>query len=159
MPPPSSLCHALLFMATCLCYGVLAEEETQIDYRRPIKVQITCCTTVSRAQIKYPITSYKIQQAAKRCVFAIIFRTEAKGSFCADPKARWVQKKVNELSGGTVQLPKGKKSNKGAKGGKRAKGGKKQNKNKKKEKNKNTKPTVTSPWFPSTAATTVQTIS
>ncbi|CAI9618637.1 unnamed protein product, partial [Staurois parvus] len=120
-------------------------------------VQITCCTAVSRANIKFPIVSYKIQQVANRCVYAVIFRTEANGSFCADPKATWVQKKVKELSGGTVQLPKSGKGNKGGKGGKR---GKKSNKkNKKKIKNKNPKLPVTSPWFPSTAAATVQTIS
>ncbi|XP_077344799.1 uncharacterized protein LOC143988808 [Lithobates pipiens] len=156
MLPPSSVCSVLLLVVTCLSYGVSCSKETPVDYRRPITVQITCCTAVSRANIKFPIVNYKIQQAANRCVYAVIFRTEANGSFCADPKATWVQKKVNKLSGGTFQLPKIRKGKKGGKGGKR---GKKQNKNKKKMKN-NTKPPMTSPWFPSTtAATTVQAIS
>ncbi|XP_072263707.1 C-C motif chemokine 8-like [Pyxicephalus adspersus] len=156
MLPPNYLCSAFLLVVTSLGYNVLCSQETMIDYRRPITVQITCCKEVSPAKIKYPITGYKIQTAANRCVYAVIFRTEANGSFCTDPKSRWVQKKVLELSGGTVQLPKKKKPNKGAKGGKRRKGGKKQNK--KKTKN-NPKPPVTSLWFPSTAPTTVQTIS
>ncbi|XP_018422847.1 PREDICTED: C-C motif chemokine 2-like [Nanorana parkeri] len=159
MLPPSSLCSVLLFVVTCLSYGVFCSRETLIDYRRPITVQITCCTAVSTAKLKFPIISYKIQSAANRCVNAIIFRTEGNGSFCANPKTKWVQKKVKELSGGTVQLPAGKKGNKGAKGGKRGKAGRKQNnKNKKKTKN-NKKLPVTSPWFPSTAATTFQTVS
>lgn len=156
MVPPSSVCSVLLLVVNYLSYGVSCSKETPIDYRRPITVKITCCTAVSTANIKFPIISYKIQQVANSCVYAVIFRTEANGSFCADPKARWVQKKVKELSGGTVQLPKRGKDKKGGKGGKR---GKKQNKNKKKIK-KNTKPPMTSPWFPSTtAATTVQAIS
>ncbi|XP_040204624.1 C-C motif chemokine 2-like [Rana temporaria] len=158
MLPPSSARCVLLLVVTCLSYGVSCSKETHIDYRRPITVQITCCTTVSTANIKFPIVSYKIQQVANRCVYAVIFRTEANGSFCADPKARWVHKKVKELSGGTVQLPKSGKGKKGGKGGKRGK--KQNNKNKKKIQKKNTKPPVASAWFPSTtAATTVQVIS
>ncbi|XP_068135215.1 C-C motif chemokine 20-like [Hyperolius riggenbachi] len=152
MLPPSHLSSVLLLVVTYLCSGILCSEKTLIDYRRPIRVQVTCCTAVSRAQLKgHSITDFKIQSPLNQCVYAVIFHTKKSESFCVDPRAKWAQKKVKVLSNGTFQLPRSGKGKKGGKGEKRGKGGKKQNKK------KNNMPLpVTSTWFPSTTATTAQ---
>ncbi|KAK1168643.1 eotaxin-like [Huso huso] len=67
------------------------------NYRRPSKVTTNCCTSVSIAKVSYKITRFKEQNALKPCVKAVIFYTDEVGPFCADPRARWVRSKVNEL--------------------------------------------------------------
>uniref|UniRef100_A0A803JI57 Chemokine interleukin-8-like domain-containing protein n=1 Tax=Xenopus tropicalis TaxID=8364 RepID=A0A803JI57_XENTR len=66
---------------------------------------IFCCTSVSKARIRYPIISHKEQPAANLCVKAVIFRTTSHGSFCSDPKAKWVRKKVENLKSGESTAP------------------------------------------------------
>ncbi|KAM4771195.1 C-C motif chemokine 8-like [Rhinophrynus dorsalis] len=137
----------LLLGLTFFCSDVLSSEKLTFDYRRPIKVSITCCTSVSRARIKYPIINYKMQSVANRCVQAVIFRTKDHGSFCSDPKAKWVKKKIWELDnlGTTAPIkPPGKKKQRK----------KKQKEIQKKRKTKQARTTVSPLWFP-TSQTTV----
>ncbi|XP_066565073.1 eotaxin [Amia ocellicauda] len=71
------------------------------NYRRPTKVTTRCCENVSKALIPYAITGYIRQNPLKPCVDAVIFYTE-KGKICSDPEARWVQRKIKELTKTTV---------------------------------------------------------
>ncbi|XP_066565071.1 C-C motif chemokine 21b [Amia ocellicauda] len=66
-------------------------------YRRPTKITTDCCEKVSKARIPYAITGYKRQNPLKPCVDAVIFYTD-KGQICSDPEARWVEKKIRELT-------------------------------------------------------------
>ncbi|KAM4694985.1 eotaxin-like [Discoglossus pictus] len=116
-----------LLSSQLFCYG-----QKHFDYRRPIKVSITCCAGVTRAKIPYTIISYKKQPVSGDCVNAVIFQTDSKGSFCSDPKAKWVRIKMKELDNGGEKLPKRKKQ------------GRVQKKIKKKA-----KIAVTVPWLPS----------
>ncbi|XP_038673411.1 eotaxin-like isoform X2 [Scyliorhinus canicula] len=75
------------------------------SYRRPGKIKVNCCESVSRKEVKFDITRYKIQPEFNRCVKAVIFYTKEKGLFCADPKAPWVRKKIRKLQAG-ARLPK-----------------------------------------------------
>ncbi|XP_069474102.1 eotaxin-like [Ambystoma mexicanum] len=67
------------------------------DYRRPSKVTTRCCKNVSKSRIPFAITDYRIQNHFEACVYAVIFTTERKGAFCADPKAPWVLKMIRNL--------------------------------------------------------------
>ncbi|XP_072567581.1 C-C motif chemokine 8-like isoform X2 [Paramormyrops kingsleyae] len=69
----------------------------QDDYRRPSKVSTTCCKMVSSAPILFDIYGYERQNALGPCVEAIVFDT-VKGKVCSNPKARWVIKKMKEMS-------------------------------------------------------------
>ncbi|XP_053564929.1 C-C motif chemokine 8 [Bombina bombina] len=129
------MCRILLLSIILLSSYSLSYGEPEQDYRRPIKVSITCCTEVSKAKISNEIINFKIQHARDQCVNAVIFRTEIEGSFCSDPSARWVRKKVNELGGDLSKLSKVKSKKKRVQ---------------KKKKKKSVKKAVTASWFPST---------
>ncbi|XP_067233703.1 chemokine (C-C motif) ligand 34b, duplicate 4 isoform X1 [Chanodichthys erythropterus] len=68
------------------------------NFRRPTRVGVTCCKTVSRGRIPPEITliGYKHQNALSPCVDAIIFYT-VKDKYCSDPKARWIQQRLEGL--------------------------------------------------------------
>uniref|UniRef100_UPI00398E8DA2 eotaxin-like n=1 Tax=Pristiophorus japonicus TaxID=55135 RepID=UPI00398E8DA2 len=68
------------------------------SYRGPGMVTTNCCTKVSRKLIRFQITHYRIQPELLPCVEAIIFYTVEKGPLCADPNARWVTRKINEIN-------------------------------------------------------------
>ncbi|NP_001108521.2 chemokine (C-C motif) ligand 34b, duplicate 4 precursor [Danio rerio] len=70
----------------------------QANYRRPTRVGVTCCKEVSRGRIPPDIklTAYKHQPALSPCVDAIIFYAE-KERYCTDPKARWIQNRLQGL--------------------------------------------------------------
>ncbi|XP_043926836.1 C-C motif chemokine 20-like [Protopterus annectens] len=72
--------------------------EFATSYLRPSKVIYTCCTSVSRNRFTFNITHFREQRLQKPCVSAIIFYTKEKGAICSDPSAKWVKKKVKELS-------------------------------------------------------------
>ncbi|XP_020372334.2 eotaxin-like [Rhincodon typus] len=67
------------------------------SYRGPGIVSTNCCTKVSRKPIPFQVTHYRIQPALSPCVEAIIFYTVEKGPLCAEPKARWVSRKIKEI--------------------------------------------------------------
>ncbi|CAH2246347.1 C-C motif chemokine 8-like isoform X2 [Pelobates cultripes] len=116
------ICLAFLI----LCISVLyCSGNSNFDYRRPIKVKIDCCESVSKARIK-EIATFKRQSAADKCVEAVIFHTKNNGSFCSDPKAKWVRRTIRKMENKGTLVPKG-----GKKGGR--KGG---NNQKKKTSNK-----------------------
>ncbi|XP_043558844.1 eotaxin-like [Chiloscyllium plagiosum] len=69
------------------------------SYRGPGIVSTNCCTKVSRKPIPFLITHYRMQPLLAPCVEAIIFYTVEKGPLCADPKARWVSRKIKETNG------------------------------------------------------------
>ncbi|XP_048868319.1 eotaxin-like isoform X1 [Brienomyrus brachyistius] len=81
---------ALLVIVACM-----APEIT--GYRRPSKVSTTCCKMVSSAQILFEIYGYERQNALGPCVEAIVFDT-VKGKVCSNPKARWVMRKMKEMT-------------------------------------------------------------
>ncbi|OCT78933.1 eotaxin [Xenopus laevis] len=139
MTAQKTMLRVLMLALTLLSLGLLSSGQSEIDYRRPIKVNIECCTAVSKARIRYPITSYKEQSAANLCVDAIIFRTSNHGSFCVDPKAKWVLKKLKKLNNGESKAPR--KPKKGRK-------------NQKKKKPKQSRATVKPSWFPLTTTAT-----
>ncbi|KAE8604928.1 hypothetical protein XENTR_v10014895 [Xenopus tropicalis] len=105
MAAHKAMLRVLVLGLTLLSSGLFCLEQSEIDYRRPIKVNIECCTSVSKARIRYPIISHKEQPAANLCVKAVIFRTTSHGSFCSDPKAKWVRKKVENLKSGESTAP------------------------------------------------------
>uniref|UniRef100_W5MIX4 Chemokine (C-C motif) ligand 34b, duplicate 4 n=1 Tax=Lepisosteus oculatus TaxID=7918 RepID=W5MIX4_LEPOC len=67
------------------------------NYRRPTKVTTSCCKAVSKTRIKSNITGYKLQNALKPCVEAVIFITNNQ-SVCSDPTVRWVKRKIQVFS-------------------------------------------------------------
>ncbi|XP_018119471.1 eotaxin-like [Xenopus laevis] len=131
-----AMLRVLVLGLTLLSSGLLCLGQSDIDYRRPIRVNIECCTAVSKARIRYPITSYKKQSAANLCVHAIILRTTNHGSFCVDPKAKWVRKKVKRLNNGESKAPQKTK---------------KKGRNNQKRKQKQPRPTVKPSRFPLTS--------
>ncbi|KAJ8375892.1 hypothetical protein SKAU_G00064720 [Synaphobranchus kaupii] len=68
------------------------------NYRRPTKVTTHCCKSVSKQKIPFEIIGYKRQHALRPCVKAIIFHTKNNGNVCTHPLARWVPKKLKELT-------------------------------------------------------------
>ncbi|XP_048031252.1 chemokine (C-C motif) ligand 34b, duplicate 4 isoform X2 [Megalobrama amblycephala] len=68
------------------------------DYRRPTRVGVTCCKTVSKGRIppETKLIGYKHQNALSPCVDAIIFYTE-KDKYCSDPNARWIRQRLEGL--------------------------------------------------------------
>ncbi|XP_035269430.1 eotaxin-like [Anguilla anguilla] len=79
--------------ALFVIFGCLASASP----RRPSKITTRCCTSVAKSEIPHKIISYTRQNALGPCVDAIIFQAKNKKKFCTDPKARWVQKKLEEL--------------------------------------------------------------
>ncbi|XP_041064995.1 eotaxin-like [Carcharodon carcharias] len=67
-------------------------------FQGPGIVSTNCCTKVSRRLIPFQVTHYRIQPELSPCVEAIIFYTVKKGPLCADPKARWVSRKIKEIN-------------------------------------------------------------
>ncbi|KAJ1088848.1 hypothetical protein NDU88_002003 [Pleurodeles waltl] len=67
------------------------------DYRRPTKVTISCCKSVSKARIPHTITDYKWQGRSGPCIAAHKFITERNGVFCTHPKAPWAKKIIQNL--------------------------------------------------------------
>ncbi|XP_056306624.1 chemokine (C-C motif) ligand 34b, duplicate 4 isoform X2 [Danio aesculapii] len=86
-------CKLALMMIVFVC--VTAQ---QGNYRRPTRVGVTCCKEVSRGRIppEIKLTAYKHQPALSPCVDAIIFYAE-KERYCTDPKARWIQNRLQGL--------------------------------------------------------------
>ncbi|KAK3541604.1 hypothetical protein QTP86_033081 [Hemibagrus guttatus] len=68
------------------------------NYRRPTRVALVCCESVSKAIIPQHIklTAYKRQNALKPCLEAVIFFTENE-KYCSDPTARWISKKMKGI--------------------------------------------------------------
>ncbi|KAL2085723.1 hypothetical protein ACEWY4_019043 [Coilia grayii] len=66
-------------------------------FRMPTVVTTTCCKEVSSAMIKN-IIDFKLQYAQPPCLKAIIFITTDQKQYCTDPNARWVAKRLKELS-------------------------------------------------------------
>uniref|UniRef100_A0A8C1WX15 Chemokine interleukin-8-like domain-containing protein n=1 Tax=Cyprinus carpio TaxID=7962 RepID=A0A8C1WX15_CYPCA len=60
------------------------------------KVNGSCCTKVSTANVTDPIINIRLQRKSLPCVKAVIFKTK-RGEFCIDPKQRWVEKKVKQF--------------------------------------------------------------
>ncbi|XP_056439939.1 C-C motif chemokine 4-like [Gadus chalcogrammus] len=56
-----------------------------------------CCTKVTRQQITETIVDYTVQLRNKRCVNAIIFKTESGRLYCSNHNEPWVLRKVREL--------------------------------------------------------------
>ncbi|XP_045567002.1 eotaxin [Salmo salar] len=69
------------------------------NYRRPTKVTTSCCTSVSDSHIKFRLQGYHIQNAMPPCVDAIVFYTAKGVKICSDPKAPWVNKRMQRLNG------------------------------------------------------------
>ncbi|XP_060690263.1 eotaxin-like [Hemiscyllium ocellatum] len=67
------------------------------SFRRPGRIPVNCCKSVSSKKGSFTITSYRIQPRSKPCVKAVIFYTKQKGAICANPKAKWVQKMIKQL--------------------------------------------------------------
>ncbi|XP_078420620.1 eotaxin-like [Cetorhinus maximus] len=67
------------------------------SYLQPGRVRINCCKSVSQRRVPFTITRYRIQNAFKPCVKAVVLYTKEMGPICADPKAPWVLKKIKNL--------------------------------------------------------------
>uniref|UniRef100_A0AAY3ZWM4 Chemokine interleukin-8-like domain-containing protein n=1 Tax=Denticeps clupeoides TaxID=299321 RepID=A0AAY3ZWM4_9TELE len=61
------------------------------------KTGLSCCTTVSNAEISDPIISFSYQKDnGFECVNSVIITTE-RGPFCINPRSRWLLHKIREF--------------------------------------------------------------
>ncbi|KAG9343535.1 hypothetical protein JZ751_013701 [Albula glossodonta] len=60
-------------MAMLLVSSVAAQKS---NFRRPTKVTTSCCESVSKAPIPFPVKEYKLQNALGPCVEAVITARE-----------------------------------------------------------------------------------
>ncbi|XP_023143525.1 chemokine (C-C motif) ligand 34b, duplicate 4 [Amphiprion ocellaris] len=88
---------SVLLLAMCLYFESFADA-TPPGGRHPGKSRM-CCVSVTTVNVSRNVTGnkYREQQAKKPCVHAIIFST-INGQVCADPKAKWVQQLIANMT-------------------------------------------------------------
>uniref|UniRef100_A0AAY3ZXC3 Chemokine interleukin-8-like domain-containing protein n=1 Tax=Denticeps clupeoides TaxID=299321 RepID=A0AAY3ZXC3_9TELE len=81
-------------------YGMLVRTLALVAIIAPLtcgKTGLSCCTTVSNAEISDPIISFSYQKDnGFECVNSVILTTE-RGPFCINPRARWLLPKIREF--------------------------------------------------------------
>ncbi|XP_031610764.2 C-C motif chemokine 20-like [Oreochromis aureus] len=92
----------LTALLLCFILGILSPAPAEC-------ARTACCTSYSKTQVSFNrIKGYREQLATEYCrIEAIIFYTVANRQVCADPKAHWVKKLLEQLSAKLKNMSKG----------------------------------------------------
>ncbi|XP_067433102.1 C-C motif chemokine 20-like [Thunnus thynnus] len=94
------------FGLTCMCFIMLlflpGQGRRQCTTSKPPKVryiQFDCCTRTSNAAIREPVDAcYEQRKDLLPCkVHAYIFVTRSNNTWCVDPKAWWLKRRLERL--------------------------------------------------------------